>query len=126
MTALDDDNISNDLVKGSMTILAVLALSGLLFFSPRTGLGVMAGGIIGIGNFLWMRRTIRKILGVLPANPGRQAVLWFVARMIVLGMILYLLLVSGFFSPTALLAGLSIIVATIVLLSFRGALRSGG
>lgn len=126
MTALHDDTISGDLIKGSVTLLLLFALSGAVLFSPRAGYGVLAGGILGIANFLWMRSTMRRILGVLPANPGRYAVLWFVTRMMVLGMILYLLLVSGFFSPTGLLVGLSIIVVTIVLLSFRGALHSGG
>lgn len=126
MTAPREDNLFGDLIKGSALLLLLFSLSGLLFFSPGTGFGVLAGGIIGIANFLWMRGTLRRILGVLPANPGRYAVLWFLVRMVVLGVILYLLLVSGFFSPTGLLVGLSIIVITIVALSFRGALRPGG
>jgi hypothetical protein len=125
MTALHDDDISDVLIKGSVALLLILSLSGLLLFSPRTGLGVLAGGIVGIANFLWMRSTLGRILCVQPTNSGRQAVLWFVVRMLVLAMVLCPLLVSGFFSPTGLLVGLSTIVVSIVALTFRGALRRG-
>jgi hypothetical protein len=108
-----------------MALLLALSLSGVVLFSPSTGLSVLAGGILGIVHFLWLRSTLRAMLDVLPANPGRYAALRFVARMAVLGAILYLLLVSGSFSPLGLLAGLVITLITMVAFSFRAALRPG-
>lgn len=126
MTALHEENIFGDLIKGSVAFLLLCSLGGLLLFSPGTGCGVLAGGIIGIANFLWMHSTLRRILGILPASPGRYAVLWFLVRMLVLGVILYLLLLSGFCAPAGLLVGLSVIVVSIVALTLRGVLRTGG
>ena len=124
MTAIHEDSLFTAIIKGSVALLLLLSLSGFAFFSAKTALGVLAGGAIGIINFLWMRNILRKILGILPPNPGRYAVLWFVARMTVIGIVLYLLLVSGYFSLTGLMAGLSVIVITIMTLSIRGALYS--
>lgn len=122
-TTLHEDHLAGALIRGSVLLLLVCSLSGLMLFSTKTGLGVLTGGIIGIANFLWMRSTLRRILGILPDNPGRYALLRFVARMAVLALVLYLVLVSGFCSPIALVAGLSVIVVTIVVLSLYDALH---
>jgi len=123
MTAIHEDNLIAAIIKSSVVLLLLLSLSGLAFFSTKTALGVLAGGAIGIVNFLWMRNILRRILGILPTNPGRYAVAWFVARMTVMAFALYILLVSDYFSPLGLLAGLSIIVFTIMALSLYNALH---
>ncbi len=123
MTAIHEDNLFAAIIKSSVVLLLLLSLSGLAFFSPTTTLGILAGGAIGIVNFLWMRNILRRILGILPTNPGRYAVAWFVARMSVMALALYILLVSGYFSPFGLLAGLSIIVFTIIALTLYNALH---
>ncbi|ABL00272.1 ATP synthase subunit I [Pelobacter propionicus] len=125
ITAAGEDISCGTPVRWSMALLLALSLSGVVLFSPSTGLSVLAGGILGIVHFLWLRSTLRAMLDVLPANPGRYAALRFVARMAVLGAILYLLLVSGSFSPLGLLAGLVITLITMVAFSFRAALRPG-
>lgn len=108
-----------------MALLLTLSLSGLVLFSSRTGLSVLAGGILGIVHFLWLRSTLRALLDALPANPGRYAALRFAARMAVLGAILYLLLVTGSLSPIGLLVGLVITLFTMIAFSFRSALHPG-
>jgi len=123
MTAIHEDNLFAAVIKSSVVLLLILSLSGLAFFSTKTALGVLAGGAIGIINFLWMRNILRRILGILPTNPGRYAVLWFVARMTAMAFALYLLLVSGYFSLFGLLAGLSIIVFTIMALALYNVLH---
>lgn len=123
-TAIHEDNLFVAIIKGSVVLLLLFSLSGLAFFSTKTALGVLAGGAIGIVNFLWMRNILKRILGILPDNPGRYAVLRFVARMTVMAIVLYLLLVSGYFSQIGLLAGLSVIVITIMTLSIHGALHA--
>jgi hypothetical protein len=123
-TAIHEDNLFAAIIKGGVVLLLLFSLSGLAFFSTKAALGVLAGGTLGIANFLWMRTTLKRILGILPANPGRYAVMWFVARMTVMAIALYLLLVSGYFSLTGLLTGLSVIVITITTLSIHSALRA--
>jgi hypothetical protein len=82
--------------------------------------------VIAIANFLWMGNTLQRILGFLPDNPVRYSLFRFLARMTVLGLVLYLALTSGWFSIMGLVVGLSVIVANIIALSFFCAHRAGG
>lgn len=126
MTRINEDNLYPAIIKGSAALLAVLTIAGFVLFSLKAGLGVLAGGIIALVNFIWMRNVLQRILGLQPARPNLYAQLRFVARITVTGFVLYLIITSGWFSLAGLLAGLSIIVANIIALSIYCALRTGG
>ena len=126
MTAINEDNLLSIIIKGSLTLLAILTFAGFVFFSRKIGLGVLAGGLIAVVNFIWMRNVLQRILGLLPAKPSRYALIRFIARITVTGFILYSLIISGGFSLAGLLVGLSVIVANIIALSIYCALRTGG
>lgn len=126
MTAINEDNLFGVIIKGSLGLLTFLTIAGCLFFSTKTGMGILAGGIVAIANFLWMRNVLQHILGLLPAKPNLYAQIRFVARISITGLCLYLLIVSGWFSLSGLLVGLSVIVANIIALSIYGAVRAGG
>lgn len=126
MTTINEDNLFAVIIKGSLGLLALLSVFGLALFSPRVGLGVLAGGIIAIINFVWMRNVLQRILGLLPARPNLYAQLRFVARITLTGLVLYVIITSGWFSLAGLIVGLSVIVANIIALSLYCALRTGG
>ena len=126
MTAINEDNLFSVIIKGSLGLLTVLTFAGCVFFSQKTGMGILAGGIIAIVNFLWMRNVLQRILCLLPAKPNLYAQIRFLARISITGFCLYLMIVSGWFSLSGLLVGLSVIVANITALSIYGALRAGG
>lgn len=126
MAAINEDNLFAVIIKGSLGLLAVLTAGGLALFSGKVALGVLAGGIIAIVNFLWMRNVLQRILGLLPANAQRYALMRYIARMTVTGCALYYVLTSGRFSLAGVLTGLSIIVINILFLSLYRALRTGG
>ena len=126
MTAINEDNLLAIIIKGSLALLTVLSIAGFAIFSTKVGLGVLAGGLIAVANFIWMRNVLQRILGLLPASPGLYAQLRFIARITVTGFILYVLITSGWFSLAGLLVGLSVIVANIIALSLYCALRTGG
>lgn len=123
---MDEENLFAAIVKGSILLLLVLTVIGFVFFSVPTGLGILAGGIVALMNFLWMRNVLQRILGLLPAKPQLYSQIRFVARIGITGVILYFVITSGFFSLAGLLMGLSIIVANIIALSLYCALRTGG
>ncbi|HIJ80906.1 MAG TPA: ATP synthase subunit I [Desulfuromonadales bacterium] len=126
MAAINEDNLFGAIVKGSLGLLAVLTLAGWVFLSARTGLGILAGGLIAVVNFFWLRNVLQRILGLSPNKPVLYAQMRFVARLTVSGVIIYLAITSGWFSLAGLLAGLSVVVITIIALSLYGALCAGG
>lgn len=126
MTAIDEESLFAFIVKGSILLLVVLTLIGFIFFSTPTGLGILAGGIVAIINFFWMRNVLQRILGLLPAKPQLYSQVRFIARISITGVVLYFIIVSGICSLAGLLVGLSIIIANIIALSLYCALRTGG
>lgn len=126
VTAIHEDNLFGVIIKGSLGLLAILTFAGLTLFSTRTGLGILAGGIVAIINFFWLRNVLQRILGLLPPRPFIYAQMRFIARISITGFVLYLIITSGWFSLTGILVGLSIIVANIIALSLYSALRAGG
>jgi hypothetical protein len=124
--AINEDNLFAIIIKGSLGLLAVMSLGGLVLFSGKAALGILAGGLIAIVNFLWMRNVLQRILGLLPANPNQYALMRYIARMTVTGCALYFVLTSGWFSLAGVLTGLSVIVANIFALSLYRALGTGG
>jgi len=126
MTRITEDNLFAVIIKGSLFLLAFMVIAGFALFSAKIGLGILAGGIIAIINFIWMRNVLQRILGLLPAKPNLYAQMRFIARITVMGVVLYLLITSGWFSLIGLLTGLSVIVANIIALSLYRALRTGG
>jgi hypothetical protein len=126
MTAISEDNLFAVIIKGSLGLLLLLTLGSLALFSTKSTCGVLAGGTIAIVNFIWMRNVLQRILGLLPDNPQRYAMLRYLSRMTVTGLALYFVLTSGWFSLAGVLTGLSIIVINIIALSLYRALRTGG
>lgn len=127
MTATTNgDNLFAVIIKASLALLTAATIAALAFFPLKAGLGVLAGGIIAIVNFIWMRSVLQRILGLLPAKPNLYVQLRFVARISVTGLVLYVIITSGWFSLAGLLVGLSVVVANIIALSLYRALRTGG
>lgn len=126
MTRINEDNIFAVIIIGSLILLAVLVITGFVFYSAKSGLGVLAGGTIAIVNFLWMRNVLQRILMLTPDKPNLYSQLRFLARISVTGIILYLLMISGRVSLAGLLVGLSVIVINIIVLSIIRATHTGG
>ncbi len=126
MITINEDNLFAVIIKGSLGLLAIMALAGWLLFSIKVCLGVLAGGSIAIANFFWIRNVLQRILSQLPARATAYAQLRYIARLSLTGLVLYFVITSGKFSIAGLFVGLSIIVINIVALSLYSALRAGG
>jgi hypothetical protein len=126
MTPVNEDNLFEVIIKGSLVLMLFLVLGGWVLFSSRVGLGALAGGSIAIVNFLLIRNALQRILGQLPANATTYAQLRFIARLSLNAILLYFIITSGWFSLAALFVGLSVIVVNIIALSLYSAMRAGG
>ncbi|MDD2366510.1 MAG: ATP synthase subunit I [Desulfuromonadaceae bacterium] len=123
---INEDNLFPVIIKGSALLLSVLTLAGWALFSKEFALGSLAGGCISILNFFWIRNVMQRVLGQLPARATVYAQFRFIARLSFTGILLYLIITSGWFSLAGLFAGLSIIVVNIIALSLYSALSAGG
>jgi|GEM_PF-702277 len=123
ITALHEDNLVATVIICSVVFLLLFSFAALFFFSTKTSLSVLTGGAVGITNFIWMRGTLRRILGLASSHPVRSAAFWFVARMIVMGAVLCLLMISRLFSILGLVAGLSVTVVAIIFITFLLAIQ---
>ena len=126
MTENDENNLFVNIVKGSSLLVVVLALGSCFMMSYRLTLGIMAGGIIAVVNFIWLRSVLDRIFTL----PSQKAVSFTFSRhilkLVVNAVVLYLLITSGEFAIAGILTGLSAIVITIIATTLYFAVRKGG
>ncbi len=126
MTPLLEENLFATVLKGSSALLLTLCSAALIFFSLPIALGVLAGGLVAIVNFIWIRSVLQRILIQLPVKASSYAQIRYVGRLAVTAFFLYFIITSSWFSLAGLFVGLSVIVITIIALSLYGALSAGG
>jgi hypothetical protein len=126
MIEINEDTLFVSVIKGSLGLLVALMVIAFIFFSVKAGLGVLAGGSVAIINFFWIRNVLQRILGLMPSRPALYSHMRFIVRLSLMGIALYLMIISGWFSLAGLLVGLSVIVVTIIAISLYGAVRAGG
>jgi hypothetical protein len=105
-----DDRLLDDLTRRNWWIAGALLLASLGWRSWSVTLGVLGGGLVAIGGFLWLRRSLTRLL----LGDGRRSSVGFQAvtllRLVVLAAALYLLVARLRVHPLALAAGLSVVV----------------
>ena len=102
---------------GSWCLLAALTAGGACLGSLRFAGGVLAGGLIAIGNYYWLMSIMHRVLYRQPESPERFAILRYLLRLTVIGVLIYLLIVKLGVDILGLLLGLSILVMTITALA---------
>lgn len=106
-----EERLPGYLLIGSLLILIVLATVTHLFFSMSATLSALAGGSIAIINLLWQRVALGALMQLTPLDrPMLSALVRFVIRMSLTAAVLYLIIMSPWFSIWGLLAGLSVTV----------------
>lgn len=99
------------------TVLGVFLLLSWLLASTDFTLGILAGGLISILNFFGLCRGLQSIFG----NPegkgaGKSAVMFkYLSRLVITGVILYLVLVKTTADIFGLVIGLSTVVFSIII-----------
>lgn len=100
---------------GNWILLGILGLTGLVFAPFDFTKGIIAGGLIVTINFHMLYRTLKKSLTP-PCLASHNVVLVkYYVRFILSGIVIFILISSGFVHPLGLFVGLSIVVASILL-----------
>jgi len=114
---IDEKNIFTVLIIGSLALLAVGAAGGLVFGSARFAGGFLAGGLLAIANFFWLRSILLRSLQLQVREAPRFAVLRYIVRLAVLAVAAAVLIIFCRVDVFGLLLGLSVLVVTIIALS---------
>ena len=129
MTAvkINENNIFTLLIRGSCFVLVVLTIFGLILGSLKFAASILIGGLLAIANFFWLRNILQRTLLLQPQTASRFAVVRYIVRLALLGVVLFLMITYFDIDIFGLLLGLSVLVITIIALSiyYMSTLKGG-
>jgi len=104
------DALPATLHRRSWLILGMLLVASLPFRNAALSLGILSGGVVAIGGFLWLRRALRQLLA--EPGPGAKARYQFgyLVRLVVLAIVLAVLIAVIKIDTVGLIIGLSVMV----------------
>ena len=95
-------------------LLVVASAVGFSHFDSRVGIGIAAGGLIVTVNFHLLYRTLKKALTPPHIASVKGVILKYYIRFIITGIIIFFLMASKQVDPFGLIAGLSVVVASML------------
>lgn len=116
-----DAGLSKEMALRNWIILALMVAVSLIWRSAEVTLGVLGGGLVVALNYHWMGYSLARLL----ADPRRvrqakvRAGLNLLLRLVVVGMVIYLLLVQVRVHPLGLAAGLSVYIVNLLVATFK-------
>lgn len=124
-TRISEDRVIAAVTTCGVLLLVILCLTGYLLGSEKFAAGILAGGILALGNFYWMRNTLRRVLHLQPRQASSFAQRRYLLRLAFAALALYVLIVHASIDITGLIVGLSVLVVAITGLSFYMLLDKG-
>ena len=100
-------------------IFFLLGVSGFLIFPLKVALGIILGGLIVVVNFYLLAKTLKNAF--IPSNLSSHRIILakYYSRFIISGVIIFFLIATHSVHPLGLLIGLSVVVASIFLVTMR-------
>lgn len=108
-----DEQLLQQIHRRNRVVLAVLLLLSLPLQNQGVTLGVAAGGLVAIGAFYWMGRTLRQTLRETDGGAARRYQIRYVLRLVALAALLFLLVAVVRIDPIGLVVGLSVVIISI-------------
>ncbi len=127
MGRINDENLLAVLFRGGWILLLILVLGSLPFASRSFTAGVLAGGLLSLANFTWLKSILARALNLEARQAARFAQLRYLLRLTLLGVAIYLLVAVVGVDVYGLVLGLSVLVLNIMAVAvYLAANRSGG
>ena len=98
------------LARRNWIILALLLLASLPFGNLALSLGILTGGLIAIAGFIWMRRSLDRLLGQATSGTRFSYLFGYFIRLAVLAVILAILVAIVKIHIIGLVIGLSVVI----------------
>lgn len=108
-----DEHLLGEIARRNWIILAVLTLASLPWRSATVTLGILGGGLVAIGGYYWLHRSLRQLLEIPQAGGGRKFRFGYIIRLGSLAAALLLLITVVRVNPVGLALGLSVVVINI-------------
>lgn len=124
-TRISEDRLIATVTIGGGVLLAILCLVGYVLGSARFATGILAGGILALCNFYWMRNTLKRVLYLHPRQASSFAQFRYLLRLAFVALVLYALIVHTEIDIVGLILGLSVLVVIIMGLSISMLLDKG-
>jgi hypothetical protein len=122
-TKTPEDRLLAEISRRNWWLLAGLVLGSLLWRSSAVTLGVAGGGLLAIGGFHWLHRSLAGLLGGTGSSSRRGYQAFALLRLAALAGAIFLLLVPGRVHPLALGCGVSVVVLSLMWASLTRVLR---
>jgi hypothetical protein len=95
-------------------LLGVGAIIGFFGFSSKVGIGIVSGGLIVSINFHLLAKTLKKALTPPAITSIKSVLIKYYIRFIMTALIIYILMTTHRVDPIGLVAGLSVVVASMI------------
>ena len=109
-----DDQLLGDIARRNWVVLTGLVLLSLLWRSAPITLGVLSGGLVAIGGYLWLQHSLSGVLAEPSRHSARSFKITYFIRLGSLAAILLLLITVAGVNPVGLAVGLSVVVINIL------------
>jgi hypothetical protein len=120
---MNPDQLVATLHRRNWWILGGVAGGSLLFGNWPVTAGIIAGGLVAIGGFNWLQRSLKRLLTEPAQGAGARYQLGYVVRLLALAAVLTLLIAVVKIHPIGLAIGLSVVVVNLLWLMLQGALK---
>ena len=117
------DRLPAQLSRRNWIILAILIMASLPFGDPALSIGILCGGLVAIGGFLWMRRSLGRLLEQPNGGARFRYQFGYLVRLAALVMVLAVLIAVVKIHTVGLLVGLSVVVINLFWITVQRAFK---
>ena len=117
------EQLPAQMARRNWIILALLVLASLPFGRLDLSLGILVGGLVAIGGFLWMRRSLTQLLEQPTGGARFRYQFGYVIRLVALAAILAVLIAVVKIHAFGLVIGLSVVVINLFWITAQRAFK---
>lgn len=116
------DNLIKKLHLKNWVLLLLLGSFSFVFMSLSFSLGVLAGGLIVTVGFHSLQKILERSLNPLNLG-GKTLFIKYYLRLLVMGLLIYILISRHYVSPIGLLVGLSVVALNLMFIGFTESIK---
>ncbi len=107
----------------SWFILGGLLIASMAFRNTALTIGILSGGLVSIGGFLWLRRALKQVLAEPGAGAKARYQFGYMVRLMALAFVLVALIAVLKVDTLGLIIGLSVTVINLLWTTIQHSLR---